>query len=58
MLPPETRETQPGDWIAFQQNSRVVIGRVLYLTKDVLGYTEAVTDISSVDTRYILEVRR
>jgi hypothetical protein len=52
-------ECQAGDWVAFYQQGRVVIGRVLYRHKSKLYPYEwaLATDVGSIDEQYVLERR-
>ena len=51
------QEVEPGDWIRFYQNGELVIGVVEYIQKDLIGHWQLKTNIGSVDSRYVLEVR-
>lgn len=54
--------TKSGDWIAFEKDGRVVIGRVLYrarnhqMLQSVSAY-DAITDLGTVNEVNILEIR-
>lgn len=47
---------EPGDWIRFYQNNRMVIARVEYIHIVLGGFTEYCTDYGT--TREVLEVRK
>ncbi len=62
MPTPDRKLIAPGDWVSFQQQSRVVLGRVLYVRPcdRYPGWdgAECITDIGSVREADVLEVRR
>jgi hypothetical protein len=46
-----------GSWVRFYNNGRLVIGVVQYYDRNILGHIEYMTDIGTIDERYILESR-
>jgi len=62
-------QIEPGDWVRFYNNGKLVIGQVEYVMKEriptltsfdtpVQSGFEVKTDIGSVNSGYILEVRK
>ncbi len=54
-----SREIQPGDWIAFYQNARIVIAEVRYRRyreNYPHGY-ELLTESGAIDEKYVIEIR-
>lgn len=60
---------EPGDWVRFYSNGKLVIGQVEYVMKEriptltsfdniIQSGFEVKTDIGSVNSGYILEVRK
>jgi hypothetical protein len=46
-----------GDWIVFERDGRLVIGRVQYISRSYSGFDEYVTDCGRVSHKAVLEVR-
>lgn len=49
---------ETGDWVRFYNNGRLVIGQVEYIVKSKLMGFDVKTDIGSVHSDYVLEVRK
>ena len=50
-------KAKPGDWIAFQRESRIVIGEIAYAQERTGGWTYYVTNTGEVREDFVLEVR-
>lgn len=50
-------KAKPGDWIAFQRESRIVIGEIAYAQERTGGWTYYVTNAGEVREDFVLEVR-
>lgn len=52
------RIAKVGDWVRFYQGGKLVIGVVAYRVKDdVLGGWELMTDVGTIDEKYVQEIR-
>lgn len=53
----QNKNVEIGSWVRFYIDGRLVIGVVEYYERNILGHIVYMTDIGTIDERYILESR-